>query len=355
MTVSIACYCTREDVMQALDVKATARSSAQIDRVIQASTLSVEGLLHRKFWVWTGTRRFDWPNLPSMNSAYPWRIRLDQNELVSVTSFVSGGVTIPAAGYLLEPTNDGPPYDHIDVNLGSGYAFASSATWQQSQVITGQWAGCAATTVPAGALAAAITLTTATTCDVTDSSVIGVGSTIVVDSERMLVTGRSMLTTALTMQAPDMTASSANTTLAVTNGAAFAAGEILLVDSERMLVVDIAGNSLIVKRAWDGTVLAAHSGALIYAARRLTVVRGAFGTTAATHSNSAAVATAWVPPLVQSLTVAESINMLISDESGWARSIGSGESVRNASGAGLRDLRDQAYAEHGRKARMRTV
>lgn len=342
--------------MQALDVKSTARSSAQIDRVIQASTLSVEGLLHRKFWVWTGTRRFDWPNLPSMNSAYPWRIRLDQNEVVSVTSLVSGGVTIPAAGYLLEPTNDGPPYDHIDVNLGTSYAFASSATWQQSQVITGQWAGCAALTVPAGALAAAITLTTATTCDVTDSSAIGVGSTLVIDSERMLVTGRTMLTSGQTLQSPDLTASSANVAVNVTTGTAFAAGEVLLIDSERMLIVDIAGNQLTVKRGWDGSVLAAHTnGATIYVSRRLTITRGAFGTTAATHLIAALVATAWVPPLVQSLTVAESINMLISDESGWARSIGSGEAVRNASGAGLRDLRDQAYAEHGRKARMRTV
>lgn len=355
MTIAIACYCTREDVQNALDVKSTARTFTQIDRVIQAATLMVEGLLNRQFWVFTGTKKFDWPQLP-FAGAFPWRMWVDANEILTVTTLTSGGTVIPSSGYLLEPVNYGPPYTRIDINLGTNSAFNSAATWQQSLVVTGTFSGAPATTTPAGSLAAAITTTSATTCDVTDASAIGVGSTLVIESERLLVTGRQMLTTGLTLQAPDLTASDANTTVAVSNGAAFAVGEVILIDSERMLIVDIAGNNLTVKRAWDGSVLATHTnGATIYASRRLTVVRGAFGTTAAMHSNSTAIAVATVPALVQSLTLAEAINLLLSEESGWARSIGSGDATRNASGAGLKDLRDRTYAEHGRKVRMRSI
>ena len=54
-------YCTREDVKRALDVKETVQSNGQIDRRIAASTDSIEGLCHRRFYPWTGTRYLDWP------------------------------------------------------------------------------------------------------------------------------------------------------------------------------------------------------------------------------------------------------------------------------------------------------
>ena len=81
----------------------------------------------------------------------------------------------------------------------------------------------------------------------------------------------------------DMTAQQNNVTISA-SGSGFNVGEVILVDSERMLIVDIAGNYLTVKRAWDGSVLAIHStGADIYTLRLLTVTRGALGTTAGTH------------------------------------------------------------------------
>jgi hypothetical protein len=133
-------------------------------------------------------------------------------------------------------------------------------------------------------------------------------------------------------------------------------GETLLVDSERMLVVDVAGTTLTVKRAWDGTVLAAHtSGADLYAPRTVTVTRGALGSTAATHTISTALTRHVVPGPVRELSVAETVNLLLQRQSGYARTVGSGDNVRESSGRGLRSLRDQVWTSHGRKVRLGAV
>src|SRR3546814_19132909 len=77
-------------------------------------------------------------------------------------------------------------------------------------------------------------------------------------------------------------------TVDVTDGTLFFVGELILIDSERMRIVDITGNNLTVVRAYGGATLAAHSlGADVYVSRRLTVDRGALGTTAAPHLHEA--------------------------------------------------------------------
>ena len=124
-----------------------------------------------------------------------------------------------------------------------------------------------------------------------------------------------------------------------------------------MLVEDISGNNLTVKRAWDGSPIAAHTaGAVIYAPRTLTVTRGALGTTAATHSSGATVQR-WDPPgQASQLCVAEALTDLLQGRSGYARTAGSGDSEREASGRGLRDLRERVYnSELARKGRMRSI
>jgi hypothetical protein len=126
-------------------------------------------------------------------------------------------------------------------------------------------------------------------------------------------------------------------------------------DSERMLIVDIAGNNLTVKRAWDGTVLAAHTGSSIYAPRTLTVTRGALGTTAAIHTTAAAITCHVVPGLVRELCIAEATNLLLQGASGYARTIGAGDYTKESSGTGLANLRDQVYAAYGRKSRIRAA
>lgn len=342
-------YATRESVKGALDSAETARNNSQVDRAIESASRSVEGLLKRKFYPLTATRYFDWPDL---RRSRPWRLWLDGDELISVTSLVAGGVTIPSTDYFLEPANDGPPFTHVEIDLASSSAFSAGSTHQRALAVTGVF-GYSADEAAAGALAEALDASE-TGVDVTDSAAVGVGDIIKVDSERMTVSGKSMLTTGQTLQTP-LTASNAETTVAVTTGSAFAVGEVVLLDSERMLVVDVAGNNLIVKRAWDGSVLAAHTGSTIYAPRTLTVTRGALGTAAAVHSSAAAVTRHEVPGLVRELCIAEAINTIQQETSGYARTIGSGENERPAGGQGLTSIRFEARARFGRRARTAAV
>lgn len=343
-------YATREDVKSALDSKETARNNAQIDRALESASRSVENDLNRRFYPIVATRYFPWPN---WQYAWPWRLWLDYDELISVTALVSGGVTISSSDYFLEPVNTGPPFTSVEIDLGSSSAFNVRDTFQRSIAITGTF-GYSADEEPAGALAAAITTTSATTCNVTDSSLIGVGQILKIDSERLVVTAKNMLTTAQTLQTP-VNAVLSDVTIAVTTGSSYAVGEVILLDSERMLIVDISGNNLTVKRAWDGSVLASHAGSTIYAARTLTVQRGALGTTAATHLIAAAITKHVVPGLVKDLCIAEAVNQIQQETSGYARTVGSGDSSRLATGGGLDDIRSRAYATYGRKARIRAV
>jgi hypothetical protein len=192
--------------------------------------------------------------------------------------------------------------------------------------------------------------------DAATSAAVGVGSLLRIDSERVIVTGRTQLDTGQTLGGTGLTNQNNAVTVAVASGAAFAAGEALLIDGERMLVEDITGNTLVVKRAWDGSTIAAHTvGAAIYAPRTLTVARGALGTTAATHLTAAPVYRWDAPGSVRQLCVAEALVDLMQGRSGYARTAGSGESEREVSGRGLKDLRDRVYVSHGRKGRVRSV
>lgn len=349
-------YCTREDVKAALDSKATARNDGQIDRAVLAGARAVDGLTHRRFVPWTGTRYVDWPNFQYARS---WRLWLGSNELVSVSSLVSGGVTISASDYFLRRGDDltEPPYTYIEIDLDSSSAFTTGNTHQRSVAITGVFCGCPVDESPAGLTAEALD-DSETGVDVTDSSTIGVGSILRVDSERMIVTGRSALDTAVNIDAGDsLTASVADVSITMsTTTAAPMPGEVILIDSERMLVVDVAGLVLTVKRAWDGSVLAAHAGSAdIYAYRTLTVTRGALGTTAASHLTAAPLYRLVVPPLVRNLNIAEAVSTLLQEGSGYARTAGSGDNEREVSGRGIRGLREDVYTAHGRKARISAI
>ncbi|CAL9351747.1 hypothetical protein SUDANB1_00474 [Streptomyces sp. enrichment culture] len=348
-------YATREDVMRALDVKLTARSARQIDRALQSASRDIDALCHRRFYPEQATRGFDWPGSQYRPS---WRLWLDDQELISLTSIASGGTAISPADVVLYPLS-GPPYNRVETNLGTSAAWGGGATHQEDISLTGLY-GYRLDETTVGALAAAVATTTATTITVNGaaSAELGVGSVLRVDSERMLVTNRAMADTGQNLGA-DLAAQKNSVTVAVADGTAYAIDEVLLIDSERILIVDIAGNSLTVERNWDGTVLAAHTaGADIYAPRALTVTRGALGTTAATHADASSVVR-WDPPgLVHDLTIAETINRLTNEQAGYARTRKTGDggtSERAKNAQDLPDLRTQVYNAHGRKARHRAV
>lgn len=347
-------YTTRERVKRILDIAETARRNADVDDAIAASSRMVEGKLHRRFYPWTGTRYFDWPN---PNSRTSLRIWLDANELVSLSAVTvdNGATTLAPGDYFLRRADDRdePPYTYVEVNRGTNAAFSSGTTTQRAVGFTGVY-GYRADTAPAGALAAAISSTTATTCNVTDSATVGVGSILIVDNERMLVTGKTLLTTGQTLQTP-VDATEADTSIAVTSGAAFTVGEMITLNAERMRIDDIAGNTLVVERAVDGSTLAAHTGSTIYAPRTLTVVRGALGTTAATHSNGAACTVHVVPGPVVKLADAYALNILLQDSAGYARISGAGENAREFTGRGIRSLENDAIQACGRRMRSGAV
>lgn len=346
-------YATREEIKAELDVKETARSNARIDRALADATEAVYGLCHRRFYPEQDTRYFGWPN---QQTARPWRLWLDANEVISVTTLTSGGTTIASSDYFLEPNQYGPPYSHIEIDLDSNAAFGGGDTHQRDITVTGLF-GYSNDETTAGATAEALDASeTGVDVDAATSAAVGVGSLLRVDTERVIVTGRAQLDTGQTLGGAGLTNQNNVVTVAVQSGAAFAAGESILIDSERMLVEDIAGNNLTVRRAWDGSSIAAHSvGATIYAPRTLTVERGALGTTAATHLTAATVYR-WDPPgPVRQLCVAEALTDLLQGRSGYARTAGSGESEREVSGRGLKDLRDRVYTSHARKARTRAV
>ncbi len=351
-----AWFCTREDVKSTLDAVETARNNALVDRAIESASRAAEGFLHRKFAPVTGTRFFDWPN---QQYARAWRLWLNQDEIINLTSLTSDGTTISSTDYFLEPANDGPPYDRIEIDLSSSASFNSGSTHQRSVAATGLF-GYTNEETSVGTTAEALDASeTGVDVDGATAAQVGVGSVLRVDSERLLVTERGWLTTGQTLQTP-LTDVESNVTVAVTTGSAYSTGETILLDSEQMLIVDIAGNNLTVKRAWNGSALATHSGSTIYGSRTLTVRRGALGTTAASHSSGASVDRWDVPGMLRQLVIAEAINTLIQGAGGYsgttnAEGGGLGSGSRKAAHSGLEDIRKRAFVELGRKARTGAV
>jgi hypothetical protein len=267
--------------------------------------------------------------------------------LLSATTVVSGGVTIDAADYFLEPANYGPPYTRIEIDKSSNATLATGDTDQRALSITGVW-GYTNATRTGGILAAAITTTGATSCLLSDPTLVGVGDLILVDSEYMQVTEKSMVDTGQDL-GEDLDDSAATTGVTVGSGAAFHSGELIQVGSEMMQVVSIAGNVLTVERGTQGTVLASHTAADdVYSPRTATIVRGMCGTTAATHLISTPILVHDVPGNIRQLCVVMSLAGLWLDTTMGGGSAGSGGSSRKADLAQLDALIDGVRGEYAR-------
>lgn len=352
MTISRATYCTREDVLAVLGVAASPRRWADIDRAIESATTNIDGRLHRTFHPYTATKMFPWPDQSS--SARAWRLWLDANDLLEVITLTTGGQTIPPAGYLLEPQAYGPPYTHLELNLNTRYGFSTGQSNQRAIAITGVW-GYANTTETVATLTAT-TAALGSAVAVSSGAGVGVGDLLTIDSERLIVTGRTWTDTTKTL-AGNLAASSATQAVPVASGGDFTEGETILLDSEQLAITTIAGNTLICERAINSTVLAAHTtGTAIYSPRLLTVARAAGGTTAAIHSIGSTVARTVVPGPVRALAVGEALVEVQQVSAGYARTAGSGDNERViGAGAGLGDLRDQVETMYRRKVRVRVV
>jgi len=352
-------YVSREEVQDAFDVREAAHRSDQIDAAIRSASDDIDGWLKRHkhgLAPRIATRYFRWP---TQDYSPAWKLWLDENELVSVTTLTAGGTAIASGDYFLEPVNSGPPYTYIEIDLDSSASFTNSGTSQRAIEIVGTW-GINDDQVTAGALAEALD-SSETAVDVTNASLVGVGDVLLVDSERMLVTGRSTLDTGQNL-ASNMNALKNDQTVDVQSGAALFVGEVILIENERMKITEITGNNATVIRAYDGTTLAAHTSPLdVYAYRTLTVERGALGSTAATHSTAAAI-TKWdVPSLVRDLCKATAITRIEQEWSAYGGRVYSDEAERDSSGTevvagrGLTDLRKSCVRRYGRKFRKAAI
>lgn len=335
---------TLEEVKAALNSKETARNNAQLSRLLGASTDSIErDQLRRRFYPEVATRLFDWPSKvdPVDGSR---TLSLGEHELIDLTSLTINGNAVDPIHYTLLPMG-GPPYSAIELDA----TVELTDSPRRAAEALGKW-GFRDDQAGAGTLAVAVADDSVTTITVSDSAAISTGQLLTIGTERLIVDRRSMVDTGQTLSV-EMTAQANAEVVQVGSGAAFAEGEVVLVDAEKMLVVEIAGNQLIVKRAWDGSTLAAHTAnAGIFAPRRLTVRRGVLGSSPAAHADGAAISKLVVPGLVNQLCIAETLTAFMQENSGYAREIGAGEAKRDDVGAGLPDLRERAWQAYGRQA-----
>lgn len=329
-------YCTREAVKGAGNINTT-QFDARIDRLIEAASRALDRITRRFFIPRTQTRTYRWPN-PLAGVAD--RLYLDQ-DLLSVTTLLTKAqdttpTTIAASDFFLEPNIEGLPARSIEIDQSSDAAFESGDTPQRSISVAGSW-GFGNETAAAGSVASGLaSSSSATEVVVTDGGKIGVGDTLLIESEQVFVSGRAFaaldsikLDEALTADVTDVTA-----TVEVSHG--LVAGETIQVGSERMLIQSILTNDLTVIRAVDGSFLAAHSDdAPVQVTRTLTIVRGVNGTTAATHANSTAITKYQPVADIVSLCVAQAISDFHQENAGWGRSVGQGEGAQEFGGRAL--------------------
>lgn len=347
-------YCTREDLKRAASWSGTDKH-VQIDRLADAASRGIDLATRRWFFPRTQTRLFRWPSYQQPQSAVLW---LDA-DLLSVTTLQtkaqdSSPTTIVAADYFLEPNNYGPPYDRIEIDLSSSAAFESGQTSQRSISVLGSW-GYGNATRTGGTVASGLASDAAAVSMVcSDASLIGVGSVLLIETEQVFVSDRAFAALgSILVNDAAITAAVDDNSITVDGSHGIVAGEVIRIDSEEMLVLGVATNVLTVVRAYNGTILAAHSDdTAVHINRTLTIVRGVNGTTAAVHAN-ATVVSVYVPPVdVRTWCIAEAISLYNQEGAGWGRVVGSGDGAVEMSGRQLAELRRQMT---GRYLRVRSA
>ncbi len=340
--------------MSSLDQAVTAWNTARLDRALGSGARTIEGETHRTFRPVLATKRFDWPNPGSRTT---WRLWLDNNEVISVSGLTVAGSLIPASDYFLRNLDgdDEPPYDHIEIDLAGPAAFRSGDTHQQAIALAALY-GHRNDEEQVGDLTSNLDADVDDTATITwNTPRIGVGDVLRVGSERMVVRAKTWVDTGQNTGGA-LTAQKNSVSLPVTTGTEFAADQILLLDSERVRVLDVAGNTLTLQRAVDGSVLAAHNtGIDIFSLTGVELDRAQLGTTLAAHVSGADVYRHVVPDLIRDYNIALAISQYLQESAGYARTVGAGEAVYEVSGKGLKAMCDEVYRRYGRKARIQSA
>lgn len=342
-------YCTRESVKRVGSINGASKD-AIIDRLIESQSRRLDLMTRRFFIPRTETRLYRWPPLQRSRSIVLW---LDQ-DLLSVTTLQTKAqdttpTTISSSDFFVEPNNLGPPFNRIEIDLSSSAAFESGDTPQRSISVLGSW-GYGNDTRSAGTVASGLASSaSATTMVISDSSLIGVGDTLLIESEQIFVSGKTNAALDSILINGALTQSQAETTVTVDGSHGIVAGEVIMVESERMFVEAVSTNDLTVVRAYDGSTLAAHSDdTAVNIFRTLTIERGINGTTAATHANATAIL-AYEPPFdIVSLCVGETLAAFAQEGASWGRVVGTGEGAREFSTRALAAQRKEVLAQYQR-------
>lgn len=387
MTIYInrPCYANRWEAMRAIDFAPGVDANAAADRANVSAAQNVDAHMHRVFYPSDDTRYWDWPNQGGTGGgqyADPWRLWFDDNDLVCLTSLTTGGQVIGLDQVFPRPWSNPrkglPYYSNIELDHSTSASFGGFAQTPQNSIATGGTWGYGADADPAGTLAADVN-ESAATVTVSDGSVAGPGDLIVLGygrgavpfpgsdphagaiapyvGERILITDVSAVTTGLTQSGAGVTSAEDNDqALQWTGTGQLSAGEVITLDQEDMLVEKVIGPVATVRRAFNGSTLAEHSAAPVYAWRQWQVLRAQLGTAyLGPYSTGDAVFRHRVPQLIRDLSIAEIDNQLLQEGSGYARMVGSGEGAHPAPGYSLADKWAEARTAHGRKGRIRGI
>ena len=348
-------YTTREAVKRAGKINGVL-SDVQIDRIIETVSRQIDLSTRRFFLPRTETRLFRWPSTQTSLLTVLW---LDQ-DLLSVTTLQSEAqnatpTTISSSDFFLEPNNQGPPYDRIEIDLSSTAAYQAGDTPQRSISVAGSW-GYTANTRSGGTVASGLDSdSAATTMVCSNASRIGVGDTLLIQSEQIFVSERDFAALDSKLINGALTSNQSEVSITVDSSHGIVAGEVIRIESEQMYVVSVATNDLTVIRAYNGSVLASHSDdTAIHINRTLTIERGVNGTTAATHADATSI-TPYEPPMdIQSLCLGETLAMFAQEDAQWGRAIGPGDAARDITTLDLA-ARKQRTVEYYSRVRMAVV
>ncbi len=333
---------SRESVKRALKVNGIAQDRF-IDESIESISRQIERWCHGRIFIpKTQTRLYEWFPRQFVRAHILW---LDF-DLLSVTTLKtmaqdSSPTTISSSDFFLEPNNDGPPYDRIEIDLSSTAAFESGDTPQRSLSVLGSW-GYSDNTRSRGTVASGLSSSSSATEFVCgDGSLIDVGDTLLIESEQIFVSERVFADLAKNMNDGSITASVANNSLTAESGHGVLAGETIRLDSEEMFVEAVSGTTITVTRAYNGTLLVAHATAVdIFVSRTLTIERGINGTTAATHADATAILKYEPEFNIVSWCRREAIAQYLQEGAGFGREIGQGEGAREFRGVDLTARRE---------------
>lgn len=342
-------YASLEAVKRAGNIVGDDRD-AQVGSTIEAASREFDRSTRRYFIPRTETRLYRWTNRSGIGRVL-W---LDQG-LISITTLQtkaqnSSPTTIAAADFFLEPNNSGPPYNRIEIDISSTSAFEAGDTPQRSISVLGSW-GYKADTLSTGTVSSGLAASSTSTSMVcSNASLIDVGETLLIESEQIFISDRSFAALgSVLINDASVTKAKDNNTITLDGSHGVLQGEVVRLESEQMLVQRVSGNDIIVIRAYNGSLLAAHANdTAVHINRTLAIERGINGTTAATHANATAISKYEPPSDVVRLILAQALATYAQNGAQWSRSVGTGDGAQEFTSKDLASLEKRTVAFYKR-------